>query len=156
MRELIFRHARVNVFADHVDTIFEDGAISSFWPFAPRSEEGIKVFLDAAKEMGYVNPMQYGIEHDITHAFAVDAIHDMARDIPRWAWRGVSGVVWAQAHPGFELKQQDRDDEEHVINRLQKYLNTGEVDNDWGVLEDLFGYNLPRVGQVMWRLLRAE
>lgn len=130
-RELNFWSARVLVYPDHVESRFyEDNSVSVFYPPTQKAE-----FVTHAGYAGYVDPMQFGLEHDILHHHITEVL----------GW-GRSSVVWWDAHgqPDEPETKELRDTEEHVVIRLQRYINLGEMD-DYGVLEDLFGYKLPDV-----------
>ncbi len=51
---------RIEVWKDHVQTELKDGTVSTFWP--PVEDDA---FRDRAESFGYLDAMQYGIEHDI-------------------------------------------------------------------------------------------
>lgn len=134
----------LKVFADHVDTIFiKDGAISSFWPMVERPD--LDEFVKYAKFFGYANPMQYGREHDVIHSWLAKKLI-----------KPFSRVVWCDAHKiSQENFKRECEDEEHLVNRMQKYLNTGETDTDYGILVNTFGTHLPEVGAALWKDLRS-
>lgn len=134
----------VRVFRHHVDTTFkEDRAVSSFWPMVERPD--LDEFVRCAKMFGYVDPMQYGREHDVIHSWLAQKLK-----------KAFSRVVWCEAHkvPQDDFKR-ECDDEEHLVNRMQNYLNTGETDADYGILANTFGPNLPEVGAALWKDLRS-
>lgn len=129
MRELLFNAARVRVYHDHVETRFyADGSISRFYPPVGKPD-----FDEAARYAGYADPLVFGREHDILHHFLSEAL----------GWER-SYVVWWAAHgePDEPETQGWRDLEEHVVIRMQRYWNTGEKDDDFGVLESQFGRGL--------------
>jgi len=94
--------------------------------------------------MGYLNAMQYGLEHDLTHSWLAIRLG-----------RPHSLVVWADAHGVPQLPKQLYDDEEHLVNRMQYYLNSGIEDEDFGVLRRTFGDQLPDVASKLWLFLRG-
>lgn len=131
-RELSFWSARVLLYHDHVESRFhEDNSVSVFYPPIEKAE-----FVAHARYAGYVDPMQFGLEHDVLHHHVAELL----------GWER-SHVVWwdANGQPGEPETKDLRDYEEHVVMRLQRYINLGEKDDDYGVLEDLFGYKLPGV-----------
>lgn len=134
----------VRVFNNHVDTVFkEDGAVSSFWPMVERPER--VEFVRCAKMFGYVDPMQYGREHDVIHSWLAEKMGKL-----------FSRVVWCDAHKVDRKDfQRECDDEEHLVNRMQRYLNVGELDVDYGILANTFGTHLPEVGASLWKDLRS-
>jgi hypothetical protein len=149
-RELEFSSAFALVYDDRVVTIFKaDGSSSEFWP--PLTKRS---FVWAAIEMGYRHDnggiLRYGIEHDITHHWLADEM----------GWPH-SYSIWGAAHakPGnSDLPMEKWSDrvkyEEHMVNRLQKYINTGEKDDDYGCLDRTFGHALPRKALDLTLLLR--
>lgn len=133
MRELLFNAARVRVYSDHVESCFhEDGSVSRFYPPVG------KVSFDwAAKYAGYADPLRFGLEHDILHHLLSETL----------GWDR-SHVVWWNAHgePDEPETQGWRDLEEHLVVRMQRYWNTGELD-EFGVLHGQFNSALPRVAR---------
>ncbi len=141
MRNHRFGDVMVDVLDEHVLTTFADGAHSNFYPPVHDAE-----FCRCATQFGYVDPLQYGLEHDVTHNWLA---HELRED-------AISPVVWAAAHGGERLlPAQDYEDEEHLVNRLQFYLNTGRRDDDYNVLHHTFGHRLPIVAMRLWRVLRG-
>lgn len=149
-RVIEFRTASVRVFEDRVETTFkEDGSLNTFYPPIYKAD-----FVWAGIEMGYPHSdagiMRYGLEHDITHHWLADEL----------GWPH-SWSIWSAAHakpdtlpkPGQKWSQRVAD-EEHLVNRLQKYINTGELDTDYGVLAGTFGDKLPQVAGRLLVLLR--
>lgn len=130
----------VAVEKNYIRTVFLDGACSRFYPPVDNAE-----FCKCATMFGYTNAMQYGLEHDITHSWQAF-----------YQGKPYSEVVWAEAHGSREKPQQVYDDEEHLVNRLLKYLNTGEVDTDYEVLRGTFGSKLPDVARDLWMVLRVH
>lgn len=134
MRELRFPSAWVVIHADRVESTFdEDGSVSLFCP-----PVGKPAFEAAARYAGYADSMLFGLEHDAFH-------HVVAH---RLGWRR-SWVVWWDAHgqPDDPATQGWRDLEEHIVIRMQRFINTGERDEDYGVLEAHFGRDLPLVAR---------
>ena len=140
IRKLIIGTVLVDVYQDHVDTWFPDGNASHFWP--PVCD---RAFQDTAHKMGYLNAMQYGLEHDLTHSWLAVNLG-----------RSHSLVVWADAHGVPQVPKQLYDDEEHLVNRMQCYLNTGIDDQDYRVLRYTFGNRLPHLGSELWLFLRGN
>ena len=131
MRELWFRSAVVRVHADHIESRFYGGAASRFYPPIGKPE-----FVEHARFAGYVDPMQFGLEHDIMHHVVSTCL----------GWER-SPVVWwsARGCPDEPETQERRDYEEHMVVRLQRYINTGKLDEDYGLLEASFPCGLPYV-----------
>jgi hypothetical protein len=112
--------------------VFDDGAVSTFVPpFKPD-------FLQAAVETGYGEDFaSFGLEHDAMHVWLAHCL----------GWP-CSPVIWKQAHgdlPPWQPKgdvwpfHPDGWDEEHICISLQRYLRTGKVDEECGVLHGLWG-----------------
>lgn len=123
-----FGSATVRVHAQRVESTFrEDGSVSRFIPPVGKPD-----FEWEARCAGYVNPLQFGLEHDVLH-------HVVAE---RLGWTR-SYVVWWDAHgqPHDPDTQGWRDMEEHLVMRLQRFINLGERD-EYGVLEAQFGEGL--------------
>jgi hypothetical protein len=148
MREIRLPKALIEVCSDRVRTIFEDGAVSEFVPPTHDPE-----FIRVAHWAGYGDPLTYGLEHDVTHSWVAHRLG-----------YGVSRVVWADAHEGTDSERDrervlgigfpDRcDDEEHCVNRLQRYINQGSPD-EFGVLDSTFGAELPSVARELLLVLR--
>jgi hypothetical protein len=144
-----FRTAEAWVYHDHIVSVFrEDRSKSEFRP--PLRDRD---FVFAAIEMGYPHSdrgiMQYGLEHDLTHHFVADEL----------GWPH-SWSIWSAAHSTWDPNKtagkwsQRVADEEHLVNRLQKYVNTGQVDEDYGVLRGTFGSNLRDVAGRLVLILR--
>jgi len=140
MKRLFFGDVEVQVHPNHIRTQFRDGAISKFFPPVEQPD-----FQLCARMFGYTNSMQYGLEHDTAHSWLAHA-----KGLPH------SEVVWAEAHGRKDLPAQVYDDEEHLVNRMLRYLNTGQVDDDYKVLEGTFGKRLPSVAQTLWKVLRVD
>lgn len=125
---------------DHVTTRFPDGAQSDHWP--PVTDP---TYIQTARLFGYTNPLQYGLEHDLTHNWLAEFRgHDWSEVI--------RAAAVGKRDPD---KQQVYDDEEHLVNRLQYYINTGRLDDDYGVLGAMFGSDLPFIAMRLWRFLRG-
>jgi hypothetical protein len=138
---LKFGNVALTCFSDHVETRFVDGTRSLFYP--PVDSED---FCKIALQFGYPDTMQYGIEHDVTHSWVATV-----RGFP------YSEVVWADAHGGRRDKSaRIYDDDEHIVNRVLFYINTGKVDDDFGMLRHVFGNALAQYGQQLWYLLRVR
>jgi hypothetical protein len=145
---LEFDSAFVWVYERHVLTQFkEDGSTSDFYPPLYKRD-----FVFAAIEMGYPHDdrgiLQYGIEHDLTHHWLAGAMG--------WPY---SYSIWSAAHSKgnselpMEKWSQRIKDEEHLVNRLQKYVNTGQKDDDYGCLDRAFGDTLPsKAGDLIFLL----
>lgn len=136
-RAIGFRTA-VMVLGDGVNTsIFADGKVNQMWAHEP-TDGGA-----AAREMGYLtNWWRYITEHDLTHHFVADrlgqpysyAIHD-----------GDGGRPLSDA-------PQEQQDEEHLVNRLQRWMMTGDPD-PYGEVQRRFGQNPVLVLRDLARLL---
>jgi hypothetical protein len=127
--------------ADHITTRFPDGIQSDHWP--PVHDP---VYVQVARQFGYTNPLQYGLEHDLTHSWMAQ---HQGKD-----W---SEVIRADALGTRDPEKQGvYNDEEHLVNRMQHYLNTGRTDDDYGVLTATFGTDLPFVAMRLWRFLRGN
>lgn len=141
-RKIEFPSAVVTIWPSHVETRFrEDGSVSAFYPPVGKAD-----FRAAATEMGYADPHQYGVEHDIAHHVVAEAL----------GWPH-SRSIWADAHgrsanpDGSPRPMPQRIlYDEHLTNRLQRFVNTGKSD-PWGALEHEFGASL---GKVARRFLR--
>jgi hypothetical protein len=144
-----FAAAFVWVYEKHIITQFKsDGSVSDFWPPLHKRD-----FAFAAIEMGYpldnCGIMQYGIEHDLTHHWLAGAMG--------WPY---SFSIWSAAHSkeGNSELPMDRwsqriKDEEHLVNRMQRYINTGQKDDDYGCLDRAFGDTLPsKAGDLIFLL----
>jgi len=158
-RKVIVGGASVEIHPHKIVSTYPDGAVSEFWPVAGDnpafSEEDKAEFARYAALAGYSDPMQYGLEHDVTHHWVAE----------RLGWEH-SRVVWADAHKcigetiefdqsvtaeeGWPRRCQD---EEHIVNSLQRFMNTGAKD-DHGVLDALFGERLPAVAHALLVFLR--
>jgi hypothetical protein len=129
MRTLIIHPAVVRVYDDHVETEFPDERITSYF-YPPVGEPS---FISAARYAGYVDPLQFGRDHDVLHSL-VSA---------RLGWNGSWVVRWdARGQPDEPETQEWRDLEEHLVVRLQRYLSLGETDADFGCLAAHFGDDL--------------
>lgn len=129
--------ATVRVWRDHIDSEYEGGFVSSFWPGHGNVEES-----EVARAMtGYWPAMaerhwmlrgddmlvQYGLEHDLFH-------HLVAAYVTMYPH---SRVVWGDAHKALDAMrdEDDRvswplrlDDEEYMVNAAQRWFNTGRID----------------------------
>lgn len=143
-RVIEFKSCTVIVCWTHVITYFrEDESFSDFWP--PISKAS---FIGAAHEMGYLSVMQYGIEHDIMHALIAEECgwpHSWS------VWSAAHGTTGPERSPD-EWSQRVRD-EEHLVNRMQAYINTGKLDG-FGNLFGTFGDRLPDVACKFIKVLR--
>jgi hypothetical protein len=130
----------VTLWPDHVATRFPDGREKEAWP--PVSDP---LYVQRARQYGYVNPLQYGLERDLTHSWlAAQRGHD---------W---SEVLRAEAVGNREEAQQAAyDDEDHLVSRLLYYVNTGRLDDDYGALATAFSSDLPYVAMRLWHFLRG-
>jgi hypothetical protein len=121
-----------------VVTTFDDGTSSVFDVGAAGKDQ---CFRDAARTMGYGDQWQrYGADHEATHHFVAAAL--------RWPY---SGIIWATAHGIRRPAGWRREwpyvgwDEEHLVNRLQCYVMTGRKDDDYKVLNLVWGSRLPHL-----------
>lgn len=145
-RVVEFRACTATVYPDHVETRFrEDGTVSLFYPPVTKPS-----FVAAATEMGYTDPLQYGLEHDLAH-------HGVAEEM---GWPH-SYSIWSAAHgtaanpDGSDRPMSPRvARDEHMTNRMQRYLNTGAKDDDYGCLDAAFGDRLPEFAGRLLRILR--
>jgi len=129
VRVLHFRNATVRVHSNHVETTFNGtGRVSRFFP-----PVGQPAFDAAARYAGYADSLRFGLEHDILHHAVSDQVG--------WAR---SPVVWWNAcgEPDDPQTKELRDLEEHLVVRLQRYINTGEMDEEYGLLRQYFGEEL--------------
>jgi hypothetical protein len=112
--------AAVEIFPERVTSTYPDGAVSYFYPPTDDAE-----FCRHAREFGYVDAMQYGIEHDIAHHLLSAAV-----DLPH------SPVVWCEAHKDWNLyPKRALDDDEHRANRFLRFVNSGRLDTEFGIIE---------------------
>jgi hypothetical protein len=128
----------VMVLGQGVNTsVFADGVTNQMWVHDP-SDGGA-----AAREMGYGSDWwRYITEHDLTHHFVADAIgqpfsyaiHDGNGDVPLCD------------------APQEQQDEEHLVNRLQRWLMTGDPD-PYGQVQRHFGANPILTLRALARLL---
>jgi hypothetical protein len=90
-------------------------------------------YLAVAAWAGYLDPVRYAWEHDVTHCWLAVFL---GKDWSEALRRGADGLhVLAEAPKSVH-------DEEHLVNHLQRQLRTGEPD-PWGRLQLLFGPALP-------------
>lgn len=104
-------------------------------------------YIEIARSFGYTSPTQYAMEHEVLHAL-----------LPPLAWGRQSLVIYLEAHRRWseindDLRQQTWA-EEHLVNRFQRYINTGERDDDYGVLEGTLGPRLAATAGMLTRTLR--
>lgn len=127
-----------------VSRFLEDGSVSEFWPPVEKPS-----FREAAAEMGYSDPMRYGLEHDLAHHLLAEVL----------GWPH-SRSIWADAHG--RTKGADGSDrpmppsvayDEHLTNRLQRWVNLGTAD-PFGALEYELGDRMPWVGRRLLELAR--
>lgn len=147
MRVVEFKSATVEIHDHIIRTIFrEDGSSADMWP--PTGEAW---YQDVARSMGYTDALLYAREHELVHHWLADHM----------GWPH-SWSVWSQAHGTWDSTKPNRPwsqrvaDEEHIVNRLQRYLNTGEVDVDYGVLTGTWGERLPAVAVELMGVLRPR
>jgi hypothetical protein len=119
MRQFKLAGARIEIHEDRIVSTYSDSAVSFFYPPTDDPE-----FCSHAREFGYLDAMQYGIEHDIAHhvmSAAVGLQH--------------SPVIWCDAHKDWKLyPKRALDDDEHRANRFLRFINTGQLDDDFGIL----------------------
>jgi hypothetical protein len=115
-----------------VQTVFDDGRISTFVP--PDKPD----YREAARLFGYGDCfIDYGLEHDLLHHWVAKCL----------GWP-CSPVIWNNAHRALP-DWQPKDDvwpfhpngwhEEHIVNYIQRYIKTSEIDAEHGVLHGLWG-----------------
>jgi hypothetical protein len=132
-------------FAGRVMTVFDDGTFS----ILEVADCDKPSFREAARLMGYGDLWQrYGVDHDVAHSFLAHALG--------WPF---SRVVWSDAHKrrphGWERHWPYKPwDEEHLVNRLQCYVQTGQRDTDYGILDKVWGDRLPAVAAHLASWLR--
>lgn len=133
----------LTVHAGVITTRYPDGASCLFAP--PLAEDGSidAGFLAAMQEMGYTDPFQYALEHELGHHIVA-----FGRGLPH------SSIVWDAAHHvAMSMEEPDRAAEEHLVNRLQRYMNLGAAD-PYGCLQQTFGENLPGVAKNLLHVSR--
>jgi hypothetical protein len=135
----------VHILSDLILTIFKaDRTESVFAP--PKDEHGnyLPDFIAAAHEMGYTDLMQYAAEHELAHQHVSLALG-----------REYSWVVWQDAHsrqehpvmpPWTEEWPGTPSDEEHLVNRLQQFVNLG-IEDSYGCLRAAFGERLEEIAR---------
>jgi hypothetical protein len=140
VRILTWPNVCVLVHPDRVESCFSaDGSVSRFHPPVGKPD-----FEEAARYAGYADSFRFGIEHDVLHSYVADRI----------GWQR-SCVVWWDAHNQPDDGCQEwRDYEEHLVMRLQRHINTGERDADYGCLDGAFGASLPAVARNALLLVR--
>lgn len=140
IRVLTWPNVCVLIYPDHVESRFSaDASISRFFP--PVGKED---FEWAARYAGYADSFRFGIEHDILHHCVAD----------RLGWQR-SAVIWWDAHGQPDDGMQSwRDYEEHLVVRLQRFINTGERDIDHRCLDGAFGPHLSAVARNALLLMR--
>lgn len=116
---------------------FSDGAINTFDLGALRDDAEYK---EIAAWAGYADAWQsYGIEHELTH-------HWLATRLG-WPWSWSLHDNPPQPWPPHVAW------EEHLVNRLQRYMMTGKAD-EFNVLERVFAYNLWEASEALHEELR--
>jgi hypothetical protein len=123
----------------YVHTVFK--ADQSECVFAPTKDQA---FADAAREMGYGcienGLMRYAVEHELAHH--VSALErGLTHSLVAWAaahnsWSSFDGAEWP-------MRAQD---EEHLANRLQRFMNLGLEDQE-GCLRGVYGKRLAEVAE---------
>ena len=129
--------------SNYIHTVYvKDRSECVFAP--PLNQDGVieTDFLLAANEMGYSDPMRYAVEHEIAHHITA-----LERSLPH------SVVVWKAAHNEPMTDDPECDQEEHLANRLQLYMNTGELDSH-GLLEHHYGKRLPQIAVKLLMIAR--
>lgn len=119
MRRFSLAGASVAVYDEAIVSAYPNGATSYFYPPTHDAE-----FCAHAREFGYFDAMRYGIEHDIAHHLLSAAV-----GLPH------SPVVWCEAHKDWNLyPKRALDDDEHRANRFLRFVNTGQLDDDFGII----------------------
>lgn len=127
-----FRTADVRIYPDRAETVFkEDGSRA-----VADVNRGDPDHVAASRYAGYGDD-QYRmlIEHEIGHSFVAD----------RMGWPH-SWSLWSAAHGTGGIRPMSEwstrvKDEEHLVVSLQRYANTGLLD-DYGRLAAVFGDGL--------------
>jgi hypothetical protein len=128
-----------------------DDSSSVFAPPKDQAGNNLPDFIAAAHEMGYSDIMRYAVEHELAHQHVSLAMG-----------RECSWVVWDDAHKHLERPEPPEwadewpnrpQDEEHLVNRLQRFCNLG-VEDDQGCLRGVFGDRLEEVARQFVALAR--
>ncbi|WP_407529419.1 hypothetical protein [Methylobacterium oryzisoli] len=144
IRTLEFRTASLAIHEHDIITTFrEDGSQSRMWP--PIGEAWYQAI---ARNLGYTDPLQYAREHEITHHWLAD---EMGWPHSWSLWSAAHGA-WDSSKPARPWSQRVKD-EEHTVNSLQRYINTGEVDA-YGCLQAQWGDELPEAAGRLVALMR--
>jgi hypothetical protein len=124
----------------HWEHRLPNGQFNLFYPADAASNSD---YRDIAAWAGYDNPIQYALEHDLTHCWLSDKLE--------WPYSqaimdGANGI------PVDQMSERTAY-EEHMVNHIQRYLNTGELDPygqivekfpqlDFSELKELYEYIL--------------
>ena len=123
----VFSGAIVEVEREMVRSYFVDGRENVFYLSGLVDDAEYRRIATWA---GYGADWQrYGREHELTH-------HWLA---------GYRGHSWSESlhdNPPMGAWPQSVADEEHLVNALQRFVMTGERDDDWGCLNGEFGRGL--------------
>jgi hypothetical protein len=122
-----------------------DMSSSVFAP--PQDLDAFREFKKAAREMGYSNVMRYATEHELAHQHVSLAMG-----------RECSWIVWNDAHKDNPIDHGNEwpnrpQDEEHLVNRLQRFVNLGIEDTE-GCLRGVFGNRLEAIASQFLPLAR--
>lgn len=132
--------------AVRVETRFRDGVVNRFDGDSCALSPD---FMRAVAFAGYgTNWFQYVVEHELGHAWLATRMgwpHS-------WSLHGAATGEDGPYHGGPMSERVAA--EEHLVVRLQRYVNTGEVDEDYGVLADTFGDELPAIAGELRKLWR--
>lgn len=134
LRTLTFRTAVMVMTPDATVSVFADARTNHMWLSAVDTPE----YREIASWAGYGEDWRrYNREHDATHHWLAD-------------WRGWQ---WSPALHDPEPvaigeASQAHQDEEHLVNRLQRMVRTGAPD-EYGLMERLFG---DRLGEALGSL----
>jgi hypothetical protein len=123
-------------------TTFWDGSVNEMHAWA--LSDDLK-YREIARQHGYGNDwLRYAVDHDITHHWWADYGGYLCSEA---IWLGARGVNIPQKYWHWSLSH-----EEHMVNSIQKYVQTGEIDA-WNWLGRLFGDDLPVAAASLQKLL---
>lgn len=145
--------AALYVNEESICTILADGSENFLYP--PVDDPA---YIAAANEMGYSCPFRYGVEHELAHHVLAGA-RGLGKEtvVPLQTSRGLeptSRIIYRACHSlPMSMDEEVSANEEHLVNRLQRYANLGEPDS-WGHLERELGADLPTVARKLIMLAR--
>lgn len=124
-----FKPCRFEVHDGYTRTVFhEDSSVNELHVYNLANEEW---YLKICEDHGYGRDWRrYSIEHDLTHHWLADFLGEPYSEA---IWLGAHGVSIPQEKWHWSLSH-----EEHLVNSLQRYVRTGEVDA-WDWLHRKFG-----------------